>query len=197
MSDIAEYCYLAALLGRLRQVAPGVRVAVVRLEPATIEASLRTGEVDLALGYLPDLSGCTGEQVLVDGFVGLIRAGHPFADDHLDAGNLAGLEYVRIDSGAPGHQMAERYLDQLGLQRQIGLRLAHITVTPEIIRQTDFAIIYPRSMAERINGARAFRILPLRLEMPRIEIRVHTHARASADPGIQWFSRMLTEVCQA
>ena len=92
--------------------------------------------------------------------------------------------------------MAERRLDEMGISRRIGLKLAHFTVTPEIIRRTDYAVIYPRSMARRINGGSAFRILDIRLEMPRIEIKVHAHAHAQSDLGIRWLSRTLIETCQ-
>lgn len=197
MSDIAEYCYLPGLLERLKRDSPSVRIEVVRMDPATVETSLRTGDIDIALGYLPQIANCVSSMVLVDGFVGLIRAGHPFAGVHLDRENFAQLEYVYVSTGAPGHQMAERRLDELGIARKTGLKLAHITVTPEIIRLTDYAVIYPRSMAQRIGGSGAFRVLEIHLEMPRVEIKVHTHSHAQGDLGIRWLSRTLIEVCQA
>ena len=70
--------------------------------------------------------------------------------------------------------------------RDIVLRLPHFVVAPEIVQNTDLAVIFPKSIAQRFNRNKAFRILPLPFSLPPIEIQVHTHMQFSADPGIAW-----------
>jgi DNA-binding transcriptional LysR family regulator len=188
MSDVSEFVLLPRLLAELERSAPGVRLESVRVDPATISAQLRTGEVDLALGYLPGLEeGCVSDLLTLDTFVCLVRAEHPLANVELTARTFSELRFVHARlGGATGHQMVERWLDTHGVERTVALRLAHFTIAPEIVRQTDLAVIFPRNMAERVNHAGAFRLLSLPFETLSVEVKVHTHSHFASDLGIRW-----------
>ncbi|EJL81853.1 transcriptional regulator [Herbaspirillum sp. CF444] len=194
MSDVSEYYYLPQLLAELERTAPLVQLEVVRLDIHSVGASLYTGDVDLAVGYLPGLkSECVNKPLLTDTFVCLVRAGHPLADRALTRANFTDLRYIYVGTEATGHQMVEHWLDESGILRKTALRLGHFTMAPEIVRQTDLAVIYPRSIAERVNRLQEFVLLELPFETPSIEVKVHTHLHFASDMGIQWLSRMLAE----
>jgi DNA-binding transcriptional LysR family regulator len=72
------------------------------------------------------------------------------------------------------------------LKRDVVLRLPHFVVVPEIVMNTDLAVIFPKSIARCFNRGKAFRILPLPFALPRIEIQVHSHTQFAADAGIAW-----------
>ena len=55
MSDVSEFYCLPQILARLADVAPGLRIRSVQLDAQTVAASLRSGQIDMALGHLPDL----------------------------------------------------------------------------------------------------------------------------------------------
>jgi DNA-binding transcriptional LysR family regulator len=74
------------------------------------------------------------------------------------------------------------------------LRLPHFIVAPEIVRTTDLAVIFPRSIAERFNRGHAFRLLTLPFDLPAIEVKIHTHVRFSSDAGIQWLRDVLMDM---
>jgi DNA-binding transcriptional LysR family regulator len=63
MSDIAEAVILPHLLNACRESAPGIFFSTIQLSMDQTLPALRTGAVDLAVGYIPDLrSGVRPEQ---------------------------------------------------------------------------------------------------------------------------------------
>ena len=53
MSDIGEGRFLPALMARLGELAPGVRVETLPFAPTEIAPALDSGRVDFAFGFLP------------------------------------------------------------------------------------------------------------------------------------------------
>jgi DNA-binding transcriptional LysR family regulator len=87
--------------------------------------------------------------------------------------------------------MVEQWLAETGIKRQIAVRLGHFSVAPDIVRDTDLAVIFPESVARQLDSAKAFRLLPLPFDPPPVEIKVHTHPRFASDMGIGWLRDML------
>ena len=195
MSDVSEFFFLPALMGWLAEAAPAVDLRVVPLDPAGVAQAMRAGEVDLALGFLPELEGeVTSDYLFTDTFVCLVRAGHPIVAASGAEADLGSLRYVYASTTATGHQLAERWLTEIGVKRQIALRLGHFTVAPSVVGATDLAVIFPASVARMINGDGAFALLPLPQGRPVIEIRVHTHVHFSGDAGIVWLRESLVRL---
>ena len=187
MSDVSEFYYLPPLLAWLGTAAPGVRIETVQVAAGVAGAALRTGEVDLVVGYVPGLDAdCVSERLFMDGFVCLVRAGHPAAGGALTAEGLAGLRFVHADTSASGHRLVEQHLAGLGIARRHAVRTAHFTVAPEIVGSTDLAVLFPRSVAERVNRGGGFCLLELPFALPDVEIAVHSHSHFSGDLGIRW-----------
>ena len=195
MSDMSEFYFLPPILAMLESTARGIRIEVTNFPVESVTAAMRSGKVDLALGYVPGLDpGCVSKTLFVDEHVCVVRAGHPLQTPKPTKEDLAGLRYVYASTNATGHRMVEQWLEELSLKRDVVLRLPHFVVAPEIVRNTDLAVIFPRSIAQRFNQNEAFRILPLPFSLPPIEIQVHSHAQFSADPGIAWLREAIYEM---
>jgi DNA-binding transcriptional LysR family regulator len=187
MSDMSEFYFLPPLLAMIDSTAPGIRIEVANFSLDAVSTAMRSGEIDLALGYVPGLdAACISTTLFVDEHVCVVRAGHPLRKRNPTKDDLAALRYVYASTNATGHRMVEQWLEELNLRRDIVLRLPHFVVAPEIVQNTDLAVIFPKSIAQRFNRNKAFRILPLPFSLPPIEIQVHTHMQFSADPGIAW-----------
>src|ERR1700743_143028 len=55
LSDVGEIVFLPPLLRAFAELAPRARLRSVSLPPREIERGIEAGEVDLAVGYFPDL----------------------------------------------------------------------------------------------------------------------------------------------
>ena len=187
MSDMSSFFFLPPLLAACQQSAPRIGIEIVPVPLQHVESGMRSGEIDLALGYVPGLSGdCLSQTLFEDRYVCMVRAGHPMAGRTLTRAQVGALRYVFADSGATGHGLIESGLGQLDIQRNIVLQLPHFIAAPEIVRSTDLAVIFPRSIAERFNRGRQFRLLALPFDLPPIEVKLNLHGRFGADAGIAW-----------
>ncbi|MGH2342086.1 LysR family transcriptional regulator [Segnochrobactraceae bacterium EtOH-i3] len=196
MSDVSEMFCLPPVLAFLEQVAPGVRMVSVQLVAETIVGELRTGQVDLALGYLPDL--VAGETLpsplLTDRFVCVVSSRHPLAGQALTPDLFSRLTFIDVAMRATGYRRVEAELARRGIERQVVARLEHVTVIPAIVRQTGYAALFPLSAARQIVADGGVALLDLPLDLPEIDIALHGHANFRKDPGIQWLRSAITGV---
>lgn len=193
MSDISESYVLPRLLAALHSCAPGVSIRSVQLEADDIHGKLRSGQVDMAFGYLPDMEAPEFDStfLLKDSFLCLLRAGHPWAGRELTAKTLKDLEFIDVSVHATGYKMISDIFARSRIERDIRVWIEHFSVVPEIVRATDLAAIYPASVASRLVESGAFITLDLPSLFPSIDVRTHYHSSFSNDPGIGWLNRLM------
>jgi len=186
MSDIAEVYILPRLISELSRISPFVRVHVVPLLPDSVVSSMRSGEIDLAIGAI---SSPEKDLISIDTFndryICLVRANHPIAKSRLTRANFSKLRFFFARTTSSVYQLAEQWLADEDARPRIAVR-GHFTTAPEIIRHSDLAAIFPRLLALDLHRARDFRLLDLPFDLPPIEVRVHSHTRFANDTGINW-----------
>jgi DNA-binding transcriptional LysR family regulator len=186
MSDIAEVYLLPRLMTELSRISPFVRVHILPLVPESVVNSMRSGEIDLAIGAVSvsdkDLASI---DILSDRYVCLVRANHPIAKSRLTRANFAKLRFFFARTTSTVYQLAEQWLADEAVRPQIAVR-GHFTTAPEIVRHSDLAAIFPRMLALDLHRAKDFRLLDLPFELPPMEVKVHSHARFANDTGIKW-----------
>ncbi len=193
MTDTGELFAMPRLLAMLQRLAPGAGLASVRIEPGEEEGALRSGQVDMALGYLPDLevSRCQGRLILRDRMICLMREGHPAAQGALDVARFASLPLIDVSQAATGYHMARRLIEDLGAGITPRARLEHFTIVPEVVAQTDFVAIFPLSIFDRLRGGFVARKLPF--DLPDYDIKLWTHEGFSKDPALLWLSDRIAD----
>jgi len=196
MSDISETYVLPPVLAALSTQAPDLRVRSVQLEADEIEVKLRSGQVNMAIGYIPRLTEPEFDSrfLLEDRFVCLLRRDHPWASRRLALSDLEKLEFVEVAVNATGYQMVRTLLDETGVRQNVRAQIEHFSVLPEIVRATDLVAIYPMSVASRLVQSGEFVTLELPFAVPTIDIRLHFHASFRNDPGVAWFSAFLASI---
>lgn len=190
MSDVSEFCYLPQILEKVEMLAPSVRIESTEVELDTIDAKMRSGQIDIAFGYLPSLHDCIETLLTQDAFVCLVRKNHPVSGDILDIKDLSALTYVDSPRGT-GFRLVDQHLHLKGIHRNVNARLAHLSVVPEIVRRTNMATLYPLAASEILNAEGKFRILRLPEELPKIPIKMHVHRKFAQDRGIKWLSEII------
>lgn len=194
MSDIAEVYLLPRLVTKLSRVSPTVRVHVVPIAAENVAYSLRSGEVDLAIGALAvsdrDVNSI---DILSDRYICLVRANHPAVKSALTRASFSRLRFFFARTTSSVHQIAERRLADAGVRPQIAVR-GHFTAAPEVVRNSDFAAIFPRMLASDLPRSGDFRMLDLPFELPPMEVKVYSHTRFANDSGIKWMCQTSAEL---
>lgn len=186
MTDISEIVLLPRLLNLLREVGPGIRVAISKISPDS-PAELAAGSVDLALGFMPHLEAGFYQQVLFDQhFVCLAAAGHPRVGAALTAEALAREAHIRVLTSGTGHAIVDKVLMEAGIERRFALRLPSFLGVARIVAQTELLAIVPHRYAAEVAGGEAVRALPVPVELPRFQVKQHWHERYHADVSNRW-----------
>ena len=79
LSDIGEARFLPELVLALQRQAPGMRLEALPMAHDQIGPALDNGQLDLAIGFLPEVSDTLQQPLLSDRYVLLMRKGHPMA----------------------------------------------------------------------------------------------------------------------
>ncbi|AML51836.1 LysR family transcriptional regulator [Falsihalocynthiibacter arcticus] len=193
MTDTGEFFSMPRILAALEKAAPEAGITSVRIDPSETASALRSGHVDLAIGYLPgiDTAQCQGRVLLKDHLVCLMREGHPALTQEWSEDSFSRLSFVDVSRAATGYQMAQDSLKQRGLSIKAKARLDHFTVVPEVVRQTDFVAIFPHSIFLRLEGRGGFSARDLPFELPSYDIKLWVHSSFSEDPALLWLRELI------
>lgn len=195
LSDVGEIVFLPGLLERLQREAPGVRVETQQLPQDEVSDALAAGEIDLAVGFLPELSaGVVQKRLFRDRYVCLVRADHPRIGSRLTLAQFLAATHVLVSARGSAHEIVEQTLRNKGLQRRIALRVPHFTVIPMILARTDHMVIVPEGLVRSIARLGRFKSLKPPVDIPALDVKVHWHERFDQDPGISWLRSVLVEL---
>ncbi|KEP68303.1 LysR family transcriptional regulator [Thioclava dalianensis] len=188
MTDSGEFFAMPRILALLEAEAPNATLSSVRLDPAETEIALRSGQADLAIGYLPQLeaSRCHGRLLLRDRMICLMREGHPARAGDWTTEAFARLAFVDVSRAATGYQMARGLIEEAGLGIVTRARLEHFTIVPEVVLQTNYVAIFPHSIFTRLAGRGGFHARDLPFDLPSYEIKLWAHDSFAADPALGW-----------
>lgn len=182
MSDLGEGEFLPGLLRHLQVHAPQVRIEAMQLAPQDVLPAMEQGRIDLAVGYLPQVTGIEHDHLLSDRYAVVTRKGHPLAGQLHTARGYRRLHYILVNS----HSEPAKALHRVGLESRITLTVPHFGVLPEILAQTDLAAIIPLLPARRFARVFALDIAEPDLGLAPLKVQLHWTWRMNNDPGHRW-----------
>jgi DNA-binding transcriptional LysR family regulator len=108
--------FVPNLIRQMPREAPAMQIRSVVLEPSELEGDLESGDVDLAIGYFPDLISCNLQQQLLfkHNFACLIRRGHPKVSGELTLDQFLNLQHVVVEHRARRRDLFEWTLEKGG-----------------------------------------------------------------------------------
>jgi DNA-binding transcriptional LysR family regulator len=195
MTDIGEVVFLPPLLDLCKREAPGVSFRTVQLSTADTPRALQSGEVDLAIGFVPDLSGGVYQQRLFQTeYVCMVRTAHPAIGERLSRRQFMEANHALAEAQGTGHYVVERRLAELGLMPRIGLRVPHFLALPMIIAASDMVATIPRPLGIAFRRNTAIRLLEHPVKFPRLPIKQFWHERFHDDPAGRWLRGVLVKL---
>lgn len=194
-SDIGELVFLPTLMRTLEAEAPGVTLECRSLRPTDLTEAMARGEVDLALGYFPDLVGeaFVTEKLFDHPFVCIVRDGHPAIEDW-SFETFLGLGHIVVSQSGRSQELFEAKLKSMGVSRTVRLKSPHFMSVPLLVVQSDLISTVPKAV-----GAIMARMTPLRLldppfETPSILLQQHWHLRAQDEPAAIWLRDLIARL---
>jgi DNA-binding transcriptional LysR family regulator len=197
MADITQILVLPRLLNRLRVVAPHVDVET---EPTGVASQerLEAGDVDLAVGFMPQLEAGFYEHALFEqDFVCIAKKPHPRLGKRLTRASFLAEGHIVVTSLGTGHAIADRTLAKKGFKRRVALRVPSFLGVARMVAQTELVVTVPRILAETFALQESLQIFEPPVRLPRFAIKLHWHERFNDDAGNAWLRRTISELFAA
>ena len=193
MTDVGEIYFLPELMDALACQAPRVTVQAVQVTHESLKSDMAGGQVDLALGLLPQLQAGFFQQALFrQQYVCLMREGHPLAKGRpFSLKEFSSADHVRVIAGGTGHGLIDETLARQGIERRIRLTLPHYVALGHVLASTDLIATVPERFAQRATQPFGLITRPLPLDLIETAIHQFWHARLHRDPGCQWLRGLI------
>ncbi|KQP14702.1 LysR family transcriptional regulator [Pseudorhodoferax sp. Leaf267] len=194
LTDISEVVLLPRLLEHLGQAAPQVGIET-EIVSAGSARRLEDGEVDLAVGFMPQLeAGFYGQTLFRQNFVCLAARDHPRIAGKLSKKAFAAEAHAVVSSSGTGHAIVDKTLLRQGIERRVVLQLSSFLGVARIVAQTELLAVVPRILGEVLATQEPVQLIEPPFALPDYAVKQHWHARFHADDGNAWLRRTLAEL---
>ncbi len=195
LTDVGGLVFLPALLKRLRELAPDTVLHSRQLPALELVAALETGEVDIAIGYFPDLPGSLMQQRLYErSYVCAFREAHPEIGNELTLKQYVALDHAVVRSPVRVHETVDRALARRRMSRRVVLSVPHYIVIPSILEQTDLVSTVPAEIGAVFARFARIRMVPLPVRVPNVVLRQYWHPRYQQDAANRWLRGLVSEL---
>ncbi len=193
-SDVGEAFFLSHIVREVRSLAPRLSLRSRSLTPAFLEEGLESGEIDLAVGYFPDLRRpeVFQQALFTSHFVCIARRGNPFVKSPFTMQRFLDAPYVDVATPGRSREVMQRYLAKKDIRRNVQLQISHFLSLGEILPESDLLAIVPREagqffarQGERISSH------PLPFKSPTFRLSQHWHRRNHDDLGNRWLRELI------
>ncbi|SDI83389.1 LysR family transcriptional regulator [Propionivibrio dicarboxylicus] len=195
MSDVANITLLPKILEHVRTVAPHITLKAVRIDKQTAQA-MESGEVDLAIGLLPELGkGFYQQSLFSQDWICLVAPQHPRIRDSLTLAAYEREAHIDVIPGT-GHRLLSTAVESKGIARRVVLQLPGYLGLSVITRTTDLIATLPRQMGETLAGIGELSVFACPFFIPSFVAKQHWHARVHHDAANRWLRGICAELLQ-
>ena len=194
MTDISEIVLLPRLINHLQKTAPGLVLEAEKISPDS-RRRLESGEMDLAVGFTPDLEAGFYQQALfAQDFVCLAAMDHPRVRSKLSLRAFSAEGHIVVSTSGTGHTIVDKVLARHKAARRVVLRVPSFLGVARIVAQTEFLVIVPRLLGQALASQERVQLLEPPLPLPSYKVKQHWHERFNADAGSMWLRKTMFEL---
>jgi DNA-binding transcriptional LysR family regulator len=191
MTDISEIVLLPGLINRLQTTAPGLVVEAEKISTDS-RRRLESGDVDLAVGFTPDLEAGFYQQALfAQDFVCLAASDHPRIGPALSRKDFSAEGHIQVIASATGHSIVDKVLAKNKIERRIVLRVPSYLGVARLVAQTEFLVIVPRQLGHALASQERVKVLEPPIPLPSYKVKLHWHERFNLDAGNIWLRQTM------
>ena len=191
MTDISEIVLLPRLINHLQTIAPGLVIAGEKISPDS-RRRLESGDVDLAVGFTPDLEAGFYQQALfAQDFVCLASSDHPRMGATLTLKGFLAEGHIQVIASGTGHSIVDKVLAHNKVERRIVLRVPSFLGVARIVAQTEFLVIVPRQLGMALAQQERVKVLEPPFPLPSYKVKQHWHERYNLDAANIWLRKTM------
>ena len=193
-TDTAQVTLAPRLMCHLREAAPSVRIDLQRIGSDTPKL-LESGELDLAIGFLPPMgAGYCHQRLFNERFVCATRSGHPRIGETLTLEEFEAEDHLAITTLGTGHGVVEKILELRKVHRRVALEVPSFLGIASIMEVNDYVVILPEQLAQHLTASGDIKVFPLPFDMPGYPVMQHWHERYSQDASSRWLRNVMANL---
>jgi DNA-binding transcriptional LysR family regulator len=193
-TEYSEFVLLPALMSRIREEAPGIRIEIRAPNQNRMLDWLEAGEIDLRIAWVRNTVGSLRSRALFqDSLVCIARHDHPKIGNSLSFAQFLTLPHARpqVIGRTTTAEAIDEAVEARGGKIPIGLSLQNYLTIPHIVANSDFIATLPRRLVEALTPQLPIKLLEPPVRLPRMRYAAFWHDRSHTDPGHQWLRRAI------
>lgn len=192
-----EFVLVPAIVARLRESAPGIRLRLTPYGSDLAETGVISGTTAMVLGRIVDPPDNLVVQHLMDESLAcVVRADHPEIGQSISREQFERLRHVNVLP--PGRLRAGLFqaLQRQGLKREVAVSVTHFLAVPEMVAVTDYCATLPRLICRHLARDPRLKILPAPVDLGTFPVEMAWHVRYRQDPAHRWLRSLVGEVAR-
>jgi DNA-binding transcriptional LysR family regulator len=198
MSDMGQFIHLPRIVMMLRSEAPNISLTNLAIPLHSAAASMASGDVDLALGFLPDIGADMHRKVLFsEEWVCVVSKKHRTIRSNLNVDKYFNASHASFQPAIAAHARLDELLEKSvrrKLQRRICLTVPYLSGLAEVVASTDLIVTIPSGWANTMAKSAAVKVMPLPLSLPKFEVTMQWHDRVHRDAGHEWLRNAISKI---
>ncbi|MFC0686586.1 LysR substrate-binding domain-containing protein [Novosphingobium clariflavum] len=190
-----EFVLVPAIVARLAQVAPGIRLRLTPYGNDLSETGVISGTTAMVLGRIVDPPDNLVVQHLMDESLEcVVRAGHPQVGEAITREQFEQLRHVNVMP--PGRIRAGVFqaLAQQQLKRDVAISVTNFFAVAEMVAVTDYCTTLPRLICNRLRHDPRLKVLPAPVDLGQFPVEIAWHVRYRHDPAHRWLRSLIGDV---
>ena len=182
-------------------------LANLRLSPLTTRdprSIVESGEVDLAVGFFPDVVAALAaqgqeaslrhERLYETRYVCIMRRGHRLADAPLTLDDFCAATHLLVSFSGRPYGFVDQALAGLGRSRRVMLTVNQFFTAGRVVAQSDLLTVLPERFVAASGFGEELAICELPLALNPVHVEMLWHLRLDAEPAQRWLRAQLLAV---
>ncbi|WP_054311274.1 LysR substrate-binding domain-containing protein [Mesorhizobium sp. 1M-11] len=197
-NSYVELVLMPALVARLREQAPGIKLRMTPFGNDLAETGVISGTTAMVLGRVVDPPDNLVVQHLMDeGLACVVRRDHPDVGENLSRDQFERLKHVNVLP--PGRIRAGLFqaLRKQNLNREVAVSVTHFLAVPEMIAVTDYCATLPILICRALERDPRLKVLPSPVDLGTFPVELAWHVRYRHDPAHKWLRAVITDIARS
>jgi DNA-binding transcriptional LysR family regulator len=195
LPDHAAAKYAPRFLKHFRQHAPNLKLSLINGTLSTLTNLVENGQLDMAANVCPALPPRFKSCRLFTSRYRVIAAkDHPLIKGSLNLDDYVSAKHVVFSVDGGTNTAADRYLAEIGLERQTTLSMSSHLATPIIVANSDMIATVTRELVDPYIERYGLQVFEPPIPIPDLDVSLFWHQRNDRNPANQWLRQLAQEL---
>ncbi|WP_127558706.1 LysR family transcriptional regulator [Saccharospirillum alexandrii] len=187
LNNAFENVMLPALMARVAEQAPSVRMAGQAVSRSALVEELVNANLDLAIDASVHVSDQIVQQALLaSDYVVMGRPGHPALMSDISVERYLASSHVLVSRRTDGPGLEDDWLHRHGHRRVPAVRCQSLWTACQVVATTDCLLTVPRLFLQQALQIQPFSITPFPLPGLQLSVYLYWHRSRDSDPASRW-----------